>query len=78
MNTWRGNVAEKSTVWRSGRMFCTIIWICGSKPMSNIRSASESGGTAARRHGGASFVSMSCGWLRRKTNEEARPFRTEV
>mmetsp|Transcript_27828 Transcript_27828/g.46760 ORF Transcript_27828/g.46760 Transcript_27828/m.46760 type:complete len:209 (+) Transcript_27828:605-1231(+) len=36
-----GNVAEKSTVCRSGRTFWMIMRICGSKPMSNMRSASS-------------------------------------
>ena len=30
------------TVWRSGRIFCTMRMICGSNPMSNMRSASSS------------------------------------
>lgn len=41
-STWRGKVAENMTVWRSGRMLLTMRLICGSKPMSNMRSASSS------------------------------------
>mmetsp|Transcript_11378 Transcript_11378/g.38466 ORF Transcript_11378/g.38466 Transcript_11378/m.38466 type:complete len:201 (-) Transcript_11378:657-1259(-) len=37
----RGNVAEKSTVWRSGRTFWSTDWICGPKPRSSMRSASS-------------------------------------
>jgi hypothetical protein len=37
----RGNVALNKTVCRSGRTFCMIFVICGSKPASNIRSASS-------------------------------------
>mmetsp|Transcript_25289 Transcript_25289/g.51953 ORF Transcript_25289/g.51953 Transcript_25289/m.51953 type:complete len:233 (+) Transcript_25289:1137-1835(+) len=41
-STFWGKVAENKQVWRSGRMFCRTIRICGSKPMSNMRSASSS------------------------------------
>jgi hypothetical protein len=37
----RGNVAENMTVWRSGRVSEMMRAICGSKPMSNMRSASS-------------------------------------
>ena len=40
-STCAGNVALNITVWREGRMFLTIIVIWGSKPISNIRSASS-------------------------------------
>mmetsp|Transcript_16033 Transcript_16033/g.50413 ORF Transcript_16033/g.50413 Transcript_16033/m.50413 type:complete len:340 (-) Transcript_16033:362-1381(-) len=40
-STCRGKVAENMTVWRSGRHRPTIREICGSNPMSNIRSASS-------------------------------------
>mmetsp|Transcript_10501 Transcript_10501/g.44677 ORF Transcript_10501/g.44677 Transcript_10501/m.44677 type:complete len:256 (-) Transcript_10501:872-1639(-) len=38
----RGNVAENITVCRSGRRLLAMRVICGSKPMSNMRSASSS------------------------------------
>mmetsp|Transcript_44895 Transcript_44895/g.126791 ORF Transcript_44895/g.126791 Transcript_44895/m.126791 type:complete len:215 (+) Transcript_44895:567-1211(+) len=41
-STWVGKVAENMAVCRSGRMFLAIAAICGSKPMSNMRSASSS------------------------------------
>jgi hypothetical protein len=40
--TSRGQVAEKKSVWRCAGMERTIFWICGSKPMSSMRSASSS------------------------------------
>lgn len=41
VSTFRGNVALKRTVCRSGRILLIIFIICGSKPKSNIRSASS-------------------------------------
>mmetsp|Transcript_24486 Transcript_24486/g.76769 ORF Transcript_24486/g.76769 Transcript_24486/m.76769 type:complete len:212 (-) Transcript_24486:690-1325(-) len=40
-STALGNVALKSSVCRSGRTWPRIMRICGSKPMSNMRSASS-------------------------------------
>mmetsp|Transcript_37341 Transcript_37341/g.118828 ORF Transcript_37341/g.118828 Transcript_37341/m.118828 type:complete len:228 (-) Transcript_37341:796-1479(-) len=37
-----GKVAEKSSVWREGRTFCTTERIWGSNPMCSMRSASSS------------------------------------
>ena len=36
-----GHVAEKNSVCRSAGIDRTIRWICGSKPMSSMRSASS-------------------------------------
>mmetsp|Transcript_18821 Transcript_18821/g.48328 ORF Transcript_18821/g.48328 Transcript_18821/m.48328 type:complete len:237 (-) Transcript_18821:408-1118(-) len=49
ISTDLGKVAEKSTVCRSGRMPCTMRVICGSNPMSNMRSASSSTRYVTRR-----------------------------
>ncbi len=49
VSTCRGKVALKRTVCLSGRMFCTILMICGSNPMSNMRSASSSTRYVTRR-----------------------------
>ena len=41
LETALGKVAEKSTVCRSGRTLPMMRLICGSKPRSNMRSASS-------------------------------------
>mmetsp|Transcript_1556 Transcript_1556/g.3626 ORF Transcript_1556/g.3626 Transcript_1556/m.3626 type:complete len:218 (-) Transcript_1556:699-1352(-) len=40
-STSLGHVAVKKSVWRSGRICPTIFRICGSNPMSSMRSASS-------------------------------------
>ena len=51
-----GQVADHMSVWRSGRICDTILRICGSKPMSSMRSASSSTRYVTRRR----FVPPPC------------------
>ena len=45
----RGHVADHMSVWRSGRIWLTILRSWGSKPMSSMRSASSSTRYVTRR-----------------------------
>jgi hypothetical protein len=62
-----GMVAEKSSVWRSGRIWPTMERTCGSKPRSNMRSASSRTRYVVRRSVAAFIFSMS---IRRPCQED--------